>query len=107
MLTASLRPPNWSPENAGDLRTILDTELGVKFLQRIVFVAPAASELASSTRGNADYKLGYLDGWEQAITAIKFLSSVESADSPELSATPAKEEYPSLDDDSAWNDKSE
>ncbi len=66
-------------------------------------LAPSASEISHSGKGSPEFKLGYLDGWEQAITTIKHLSMVESADTPQEALAPKEtEEYPPLDDDSAW-----
>jgi hypothetical protein len=102
MLGSSLRPAAWSVDNAGDLREFFDTPLGERLLGRLCQVAPSAGDVVASPRGSSDFKLGQLDGWEQALTMLRYLSHVESADGTATSTPTGDPEYPPLEDDKAW-----
>lgn len=89
--------PRWASDDAIALRTFLQSETGQRALYHLSEAAPAL--LDGSDVNKTLVASGCVKGFSDAVNALIALT----VDSP--ASTPQKTEWPSLDDDSAWDEK--
>lgn len=87
---------HWSVEDIDALQKFLSTKTGSRFVPKLAESAPLL--LGSGDTNAILIRNGELRGYQAALREIFALATVV----PETK--PAANEYPSLDDDAAWND---
>lgn len=94
----TLHDPEWSSENAADLRKFLGTESGQRFVAMLVYHRP--SFMTNTAHPHKSFASSReIHGYEQAVKTL--LGLTESQEQP-LNVGKI-ENYPPLDDDSQWN----
>lgn len=94
----TLHDPEWSSENAADLRKFLSSESGQRFVAMLVSHRP--SFMSNTAHPHKSFACSReIHGYEQAVRTL--LGLTESQEQP-LNAV-KNEAYPPLDDDSHWN----
>lgn len=89
-------PPNWGADEAAWWRSVLETPVGVKLLQRLAAFRPSLP-LPSGDPNFAAQHAMYAAGYE---AAVRELFDLRKAPESEVKSPP--EAYPDLDDDTKW-----
>ncbi|NOS67376.1 MAG: hypothetical protein HOO67_03355 [Candidatus Peribacteraceae bacterium] len=95
MLLPTSEAPEWNSDNASELKTFLSGETGRKVLEILAYFAP--KPLDGSDVNKTLVSAGEVRGYTEAVEQI---ISLRTHRPPETE--PKTENYPSLDDDSAW-----
>lgn len=97
-MIATSEIPQWTPAAAGILAQFLATPTGSAFIANLGMRRPSLQpgNFDLTTRAIAGAEVA---GFERCFSTISMLASV-TEEKPE----PINENYPSLDDDSAWGD---
>jgi hypothetical protein len=91
-------PPEWISEDALNLKSFLDSTTGVKLAQLLSYFAPAL--LDGEHKNKTLVASGELKGYSSAIEIIFSLRTSRPKESE-----PKADNYPSLEDESAWKDE--
>ena len=96
MLITPTNPPEWDSVDAVNLKQFLDSQTGQRWLGHLLFQAPHL--LDGSDVNKTLVASGAVKGYTMAVeNAISM--TVQKPETPK-----PKDNYPSLDDDSAWKD---
>lgn len=91
--------PEWGADEAQWWRSIVDTPLGVKLMQRLAYFRPSLPPPSGDSNFAAQHAM-FVAGYE---AAVRELFDMRKASESEVKSPP--EAYPDLDDNTKWQDK--